>query len=125
MKEKKEIKIQNSITLTITEEQEITVIEIKGYIDYSNYLDFQRQINLYLKDNNKIIVVCKELNFISSSGIAALIQFVKNMENKNGKVIFVSLNKKITDIFSIIKLDKTLTIFQTISQARDFLKSKK
>ena len=124
MKAKKEIKIQNSITLNIIEEENFTIIEIKGYIDYSNYLDFQRQINLYITDNTNIIVVCKELNFISSSGIASIIQFVKNIESKNGKVILVSLQKKLIELFNTIRLYKNLTIVPDISKAKEILKNK-
>jgi len=124
MKAKKEIKIQNSITLNIIEEENFTIIEIKGYIDYSNYLDFQRQINLYITDNTNIIVVCKELNFISSSGIASIIQFVKNIESKNGKVILVSLQKKLIELFNSIRLYKNLTIVPDISKAKEILKNK-
>jgi len=119
---KKEIKIDDSITLIIKQEEDTTIIEIKGYIDYTNYLDFQRQINPYIKNNAKIVFICKELNFISSSGIASFVQFSKKMEEKNGKVIFVSFQKKIVEVLNAIKLDKTLLIIEDMNKLKEILK---
>ncbi|HOJ64725.1 MAG TPA: STAS domain-containing protein [Spirochaetota bacterium] len=119
---KKEIKIEDSIRLTITEENDITLITIKGYIDYSNYLDFQREINFFIKNNAKIIFICKELNYISSSGIASFVQFAKKIEEKKGKVVLVNIQNKIQEIFNLIKMSNFLLITDNINKAREILK---
>ncbi|HOJ62803.1 MAG TPA: STAS domain-containing protein [Spirochaetota bacterium] len=95
----REIKLKDNLSLIIEKEEEkFLVIALKGQINSQNSYSFQNEILNILKDTPFIIFDCKELNYITSSGIGAFLFIRNKLRNNNGNVFLINPQPKILSI---------------------------
>ncbi|MBP7553540.1 MAG: STAS domain-containing protein [Spirochaetes bacterium] len=110
-------------SLTLVEEssdpdKKYIVLKVIGFIDSNNFFDFQREVNNILQSGYKnVIFNCGELNYVSSSGIAAFTSFYKTVKEKNGVVVLANLQKRVKEIFYLIKMSSILKIADSVEDA--------
>ncbi|HNZ26196.1 MAG TPA: STAS domain-containing protein [Spirochaetota bacterium] len=113
--------IGDSLTLaeeTSDPDKKYIVLKVIGFIDSNNFFDFQREVNNILQSGYKNVVFnCEELNYVSSSGIAAFTSFYKTVKEKNGIVVLSNLQKRVKEIFHLIKMSSILKIVDTVDEA--------
>ena len=66
---------------------------------------------------NRIILDCAELSFISSFGLAMLVRIHKRAEQDGGGVCLVGLRGITRDVFRTTGLDKALKLFPSVRKA--------
>jgi len=88
-----------------------SIIEMEGHLDSESSPDFDEYV-CKLLDNNVIYILIdlKNLNYISSEGIGAVLMIQKRISGKNGLAIFFNLNFEISSLFKLLGFDKVLTI---------------
>lgn len=89
--------------LNIKTQDEINIIELKGYLDAHTAPKLEEAIaNLIQENKFKIIINFSELNYISSAGLGVFMAFIENIRNNGGDIKFSSMNEKIYNIFDLI-----------------------
>ncbi|MBN1252917.1 MAG: STAS domain-containing protein [Bacteroidales bacterium] len=81
-------------------EGNIQIVKLEGRLDAPNTEkadDFFSKKIVATQEN--IVVDCKNLDYINSSGLRILIMGLKNMNKKNLKLILCNLQKNIKDVF--------------------------
>lgn len=119
--QKNTITIENSIILEYSllyKYIDVLFIFISGYIDSYNCTNFIKELNKLIgKEYKKLIIDCSELNYISSTGIGCFASLVKELKEKNGDVIFININQKVSEVFSLLGVENIFTVKESKEEA--------
>jgi len=66
----------------------------------------------------KIIIDCKQLNYISSAGLGVFVSHIDNFKTNKGDLVLYNLNNNVLDVFKTLGLDSILKIVTNESDAR-------
>jgi anti-anti-sigma factor len=99
----------------------VTVVTISGRLDTTNYSDLDKYLTELIADGNlSILLDCKDLVYISSSGLRVFLKALKSLDEKGGKLAVCEFNERIKDIF---KVSGFTELFDYYSAKADALKS--
>ena len=65
----------------------------------------------------KVIVNLQKVGYIDSSGLATLVEILKNFRNFGGKLKLCNLSNKVKSLFEITKLEKLFDIKDSEEEA--------
>jgi anti-anti-sigma factor len=95
-----------------------SILTIDGRIDTSNASAFEAEIDQLLNSGeNNIILNCRGLNYISSSGLRVFLVAQKKTILKHGKLQICNLQPEIKEIFVISGFSTIFRIFDTQEEA--------
>jgi anti-anti-sigma factor len=91
--------------------ENIYIMSISGRIDTANAKEMEAKLNDVV-DNNwpKIIINLTAVDYISSSGLRALLAAFRRQEQKKGTLLIVSNQPFVENIFKITGLDRVFII---------------
>ena len=88
-----------------------TVCAIEGEIDINTSPEIKKAFDKIIsKKEPKIIINFTAVTYVDSSGLATIVEILKNMRSYNGKLVLSNLSPKVKGLFEITKLDKLFTI---------------
>lgn len=98
--------------------QNFTVLRIEGRIDTVRSSILENEINQLFNNGEKnLILNCKEMNYISSSGLRVFLVAQKKAIALNGKLMLCNLQPGIQEIFRISGFSNLFKIFETQEEA--------
>lgn len=96
----------------------VTVIELSGILDGIRGNELRRQMSGIVANGSNIVLLdMKEVNFIDSSGLGALVSAAQILRNANGKLFVCSISDQVRMLFELTKMDR---IFQTFADKEEF-----
>lgn len=96
----------------------LTVCGLEGEIDINTAPEIKKAFDkLIAKKDPKIIINFTKVTYVDSSGLATLVEILKNMRLYGGRMRLVNLAPKIKSLFEITKLEKLFEIFATEEEA--------
>ena len=99
-------------------EKGICLIKLKDKIYQTEATELNHVIEKFLTAKTiDFIVELSELTYICSAGIANLINGYRTVRREGGTIIYVNPNEKISEVFSICKLDQILQISKNLDDA--------
>jgi anti-anti-sigma factor len=96
---------------------DIFVLEIHGRLDTTNYMEFEKNLLDAINGNAKILIDSQQLEYISSSGLRALLVGLKNADSSGKKLALCSLQPVIMEIFKISAFISLFKIYPTREEA--------
>jgi anti-sigma B factor antagonist len=94
------------------------VLPLEGEIDLHVSPNVKASLNLMIeKKPGQLIVDLSRVTYIDSSGLAALIEGMQNVEQYGGKFVLAGLQETIRTIFEIARLDQVFQIFPDVDAA--------
>jgi len=114
------IKIMN-VNLVIDKKENYVIINIEGEVDTYTSPKVKSDILKEIEDYKNIIISMEKVKFIDSTGLGVLIGVLKKVKEKEGKLIIISPNSYINQIFEITGLFKVFKIVNSINEAIDEL----
>lgn len=102
-----------------TEERSgITVCALKGDVDISSSPEVKKEFdNIIGRKANKLVVNLSDVKYVDSSGLATMVEVLKNMRKYGGTLHLCNLSDKIKGLFEITKLDKLFKIAASEEEA--------
>ena len=101
----------------------VEVLVVVGEVDASSSIQLDNAIRETLEANaERIIVDCKDLDYISSAGLGVFMSYIEQLREKNSRMILCSLNDKVKNVFEILGLDQLLETTSTCTDALEKLK---
>jgi len=98
---------------------ELTVCHVDGEININSSPDIKKAFDkLISKKTPKIIVNLAKVTYVDSSGLATLVEILKNMRSYGGKLRLTNMSAKIKSLFEITKLEK---LFEIMADEADAL----
>lgn len=97
--------------VAITQRDGVSVCRVEGEIDINTAPQFKKAFDRLMKDKDgKIIINMEKVGYIDSSGLATLVELLKNFRKAGSRLKLVSLSPKVRSLFEITKLEKLFDI---------------
>jgi anti-anti-sigma factor len=96
-------------------------ITLKGRLDTITSVPFEKQILALIEAGElNFLINCEHLNYISSAGLRVLLLSSKKITPSGGRVILVSLQDHIKEVFEISGFTSIFKIFNSYDEAAQF-----
>ncbi len=88
------------------------IIDVSGEVDLYNVSELKKALfSITDGQNQSVIVDMKNVNYMDSSGIGALVAGMKKMKAHNGKFALMNIHDDVLNILKLATLDKFFTIY--------------
>jgi anti-sigma B factor antagonist len=92
----------------------IKVVQPTGILDSTKSNQFRQEICELLDDEiDAIIIDFKDVTFMDSSGLGALVMALKNVRSAGAKLFICSVNEQIKMLFELTSMDRVFKIFSS------------
>ncbi|HRY34094.1 MAG TPA: STAS domain-containing protein [Bacteroidales bacterium] len=109
--------------MEITERKQngINIMGIQGRLDTSSAPELEARLNALLDLHEKdYILDCREMEYISSSGLRVFLSLLKRTAQMNGKLVLFGLSQSIAEIFTIAGFEKYFILKDDEAGALDY-----
>lgn len=91
------------------------IIKLYNDFDADSVRAMKDEIETYSNLSANIIFDLRNVNFIDSSGIGAIVYLYKRMAAKGFRVCVIGLSQQPLELFQMLFLDKTIQCYQDVS----------
>lgn len=96
----------------------LTVCYIEGEIDINTAPDIKKSFKeLLASEAPKVVINFTKVTYVDSSGLATLVEILKNMKTYGGRLGLTNMSSKIKSLFEITKLEKLFEIMADEAEA--------
>lgn len=96
----------------------VTVLELSGILDGIRGNELRREVSTIMdKGTNILLLDLKNVKFIDSSGLGALVSAMQIVRKTDGQLFICSINDQVKMLFQLTKMDR---IFQTFADQEEF-----
>ncbi|MFH1791271.1 MAG: STAS domain-containing protein [Candidatus Omnitrophota bacterium] len=97
--------------VNVQEKDGITLCYISGEIDINTAPDVKKALDKVVAARKpKILINFKDVSYVDSSGLATLVELLKNTRTYGARLKFSNLSAKIHNLFEITRLEKLFEI---------------
>jgi len=102
----------------LEDKNEIAVCYIEGEIDINSAPMVKKNFDKIVSSKKpKLLINFQDVSYIDSSGLATLVELLKNIRGYGGMMKLSNLSQKIKSLFEITKLDKLFEILTDEEEA--------
>jgi len=102
-----------------------TTLKISGEIDLHASPVLRAQLQSCATEKTKLLLLdFSEVSYIDSSGLATLIEYVRECASFSGKLALFGLQKKVRTIFDLVRLNELFVIADSAPDAIEKLAAK-
>ena len=103
---------------TATREQAgTTIVDVTGDIDMGTSPGLRKTLLESLKKTPRLMVNMREVRYVDSSGIASLVEVLKEARNKEKRLVLFGLNAAVHEVLRLTRLNKIFEIRETEEEA--------
>ncbi|MDJ1184934.1 STAS domain-containing protein [Roseofilum casamattae] len=96
-------------------------LQPSGILDSTKAARFREEVHSLVKSGANIILVdLKEVTFIDSSGLGALVAALKTVRSDGGQLAVCSINEQVRMLFELTSMDR---VFEVFTSREDFEKA--
>lgn len=93
----------------------IKVFQPSGILDSTQASQFREEISHLVREGTEIIAIdFKEVSFMDSSGLGALVLSLKTARSAGSQIVLCSINEQIKILFELTSMDRVFEIFPTL-----------
>jgi len=105
------------MAVRVENKNNLTVCHVDGEININSSPDIKKAFDkLISKKVPKIVINLSRVTYVDSSGLATLVEILKNMRVYGGRMRLTNLSSKIKSLFEITKLEK---LFEIMAEEAD------
>lgn len=98
------------------------MVAIKGRLDAGTSGSLEEALNALVgAGETKVLVDCRELDYISSAGLRVLLAAAKQFKKQSGSIALASLNPNVKQVFEISGFTSIFPIYSTREEALEAL----
>ena len=91
----------------------VHILQPAGVLDGNTANELRNQIRESIRAEKEIVLVdLKEVNFMNSSGIGALVAALKDVKKEGGSLFLCSLSDQVRIIFQLTKMERVFKPFK-------------
>ncbi len=100
----------------------VFIVSPVGSIDSQTYSELEKNVAPILVPGTTVIMLdMKDVTYISSMGVSAVLKIKKTLEYNKGKFVMANLQPQIKKVFDIIKALPAENILKSIEELDDYL----
>ena len=104
--------------LTTEQIADITIVVLPGeQLDAGNAKEFKRDIAAVLEPCSKVVFDLRELRFVDSSGLGAILSCLRQLNAKGGDLKLCAMTKPVRALFELVRMHKIFDIYVTKAEA--------
>lgn len=89
---------------------EIAILEAVGNLNAETCNEFQNQVLAMVMENERVIVNCEKLSYVSSAGLRVFLIAQKRAKELKHKLIFQAINVDVYDVLEMTGFTEILSI---------------
>ncbi|MDJ1169738.1 STAS domain-containing protein [Roseofilum sp. BLCC_M154] len=98
--------------------QIIKQIQPSGILDSTKAGQFRDEVSALVQSGaDTILIDLKDVTFIDSSGLGALVAALKTVRSAGGKLLICSINEQVRMLFELTSMDR---VFEVLSSREEF-----
>ena len=110
--------------LTTEQIADITIVVLPGeQLDAGNAKEFKRDIAAVLEPCSKVVFDLRELRFVDSSGLGAILSCQRQLNAKGGDLKLCEMTKPVRALFELVRMHKIFDIYGTKDDALRAIRS--
>jgi anti-sigma B factor antagonist len=110
--------------LTTEQVADVTIVVLPGeQLDAGNAKEFKRDIAAVLEPCRKVVFDLRELRFVDSSGLGAILSCLRQLNAKGGDLKLCEMTKPVRALFELVRMHKIFDIYVTKAEALQALGS--
>ena len=103
--------MDRAVTSAYNQENKCWNVELSGEYDIFNANELKTSLTELTKQKNSDLHLnCKELTFLDSTALGALVAVLKNVKSYEGKIVINNLKPNLYRLFKITNLDRVFEI---------------
>ncbi len=111
---------------TETDEKGTIIRLCEERLDANNSEEFKKLLNLaFEKGAGNVIVDMKDVRFIDSSGLGALVSGFKNASTRHGTLKVAAIHGQVRSMFELTRLHRAFDIYPSAEEALETLYAEK
>ncbi len=104
--------------VALREENRISIVELKGYLDAHTAPELESTLQKLLAERKfNIIVNCRDLNYISSAGLGVFMAFIEDVRQQKGDIKLSNMSPKVYNVFDLLGFPILYEIFKDEKEA--------
>ena len=104
--------------IKVSENGKVNILQLKGRLDLSNAGELKETVTTLLgQDKNLMHFNMREVDFINSSGLGALVSMMKDIRLNKGRLTLSDLAPYVHEIFDITQLSNVFEIYSNEEEA--------
>lgn len=105
------------MTISVRDSGATRVVDLAGDVDLGTSSELRRALFDLLGHAQKVAVNLQALRYIDSSGIATLIEALKNAQRLQKQFVLFGLSPAVEDVFRLTHVNRIFQVFQTEEEA--------
>lgn len=122
------ISIKDSLKISIQTHENLpqcAILTLNGYLDTYNSRGFQQYVQKIVEEKSQhIIINCKNLSYVSSTGIGVFSYLNRVLRKKDGELILLDINASVKEVFKLLGFLSLFKITDKMEEAEEILKKK-
>ncbi len=107
-----------------TTEKEFSMIDLSGFLDAHTVNSFETHIEEILKGGvRRLVIDLKDLSYISSAGIGALMSLTHHLRKKQGDLVLFRPNQKVFKILDLLGFTKIFNVVLNEEEMKGYIQS--
>lgn len=111
------------MNINISEQDQITVIELDGAIDGKTAPEIQEQVLPLIQPGSHILLDMRRVNYMSSAGLRLLLLLYRQINGGDGRVVLVGVSERLQDTMAITGFINFFDICDTFDSGMKALKN--
>jgi anti-sigma B factor antagonist len=105
------------MTVSFREFPAARIVDVAGDVDLGTSPDLRRALFNSLREKPRLAVNLRALRYIDSSGIATLIEALKDAQRLGKEFVLFGLSPAVKDVFHLTHVNRIFRIFDTEEEA--------
>ena len=111
-----------AIEVGASSDPKVSILKVRGELDsFTSPQLNEEAMKILTSCHPYCIIELSETNYLDSSALHVLFQCMYHTKQHGGKIALACLNPRIDRVFRITKMDKIISIFDTVEDATEFL----
>ena len=103
--------------ISVREAGKTKIVDIEGDVDLGTSPDLRRTLFAALVEAPKLVLNLAAIRYIDSSGIATLIEVLKDSQRRNKEFVLFGLSPAVQQVFRLTHVIRIFQVFQTEEEA--------
>jgi anti-anti-sigma factor len=95
----------------------VTVVTISGRVDSATAVTMDTELTELIPASRKMVLDLKDVEFLSSAGVRAIVKALKTAKKSNHKIKLASIPGHIAEVLQTVGLMEIMQVYPTLEEA--------
>ena len=106
------------LSIAVRQVGDVAVLLPAGFINAHTVREFEEALDGLVQDGRYTILInCKELNYISSAGLGAIMGLIEPIREQEGDILLCNLQRNVRSIFETLGFTQLYRVFSSREEA--------